>query len=155
MLGPGLHWAFPEPIERIEKISISEIQKVSSTVGNSLTPTDEAMGRKLQPAGQLNPAADGYVVMADQNLMHARITLGYRITDPLAYTFNFVDASNAVLTALNNSLVYAAAQTTSDEALTNNTVFKERILARMDTLISAQRLGITIEPGSQIGRAHV
>ena len=150
LLGPGLHWAWPEPIEKIEKISVSEIQKLTSTIGNSLLPADELLGRKLNPAPQLNPAVDGYVVMADQNIMHTRVALVYRITDPVAYSFNFINSSNTVLNALNNSLLYAAAGTTADEALTNNLVFKERILAHLGGQIAAQRLGITLETGSTL-----
>src|SRR5258708_35121649 len=33
LLGPGLHWAWPYPIEECVKVSITGIQKVSSTVG--------------------------------------------------------------------------------------------------------------------------
>ncbi len=33
LLGPGLHWSFPYPIDEVVKIPIKEIQNVSSTVG--------------------------------------------------------------------------------------------------------------------------
>jgi membrane protease subunit HflK len=33
LLGPGLHWAFPPPIDEVVKIPFTEIQTVKSTVG--------------------------------------------------------------------------------------------------------------------------
>ena len=33
LLGPGLHWSFPYPIDEVVKIPYREIQKVDSTVG--------------------------------------------------------------------------------------------------------------------------
>ena len=33
LLGPGLHWSLPYPIDEVVKIKFSEIQKVTSTVG--------------------------------------------------------------------------------------------------------------------------
>src|SRR5262252_5432743 len=33
LLGPGLHWSFPYPIDECVKVSITGLQKVSSSVG--------------------------------------------------------------------------------------------------------------------------
>src|SRR5438046_3021247 len=33
LLGPGLHWSLPYPIDEFIKVPITEIQRVSSTVG--------------------------------------------------------------------------------------------------------------------------
>src|SRR6185312_12954143 len=33
LLGPGLHWSFPYPIDEVERISVTGVQKVESTVG--------------------------------------------------------------------------------------------------------------------------
>lgn len=145
LLGPGLHWAWPYPIDEFVPIPITEIQKVTSTVGWYSSPD-------VRPPAlpSLSPATEGYLVMADQNIMHARATLDYRITDPIAYTLGFQAASNAVQNTLNNALLYAAAHSRADEALTNNTIFKERVLARLREQIANHNLGITIEPGSEV-----
>jgi membrane protease subunit HflK len=151
LLGPGAHWAWPYPIDEVVTIPVSEIQKVTSSVGwYSISAADEAAGRKPYPSQSLNPATEGYLVMGDNNIMHARVTLGFRITDPITYSLDFTAASNSVQNALNNALVYAASQSTADEALTNNTVFKERVLTRLRQQIDSDKLGITIEPGSEV-----
>jgi membrane protease subunit HflK len=147
LLGPGLHWAFPYPIDEVVPIEVGRIQTVVSTTGwYATTPAQEAAGTEPPPGPDLNPAADGYELTDDGNIIHARATLRYRITDPLAYVFDFVNASNVVLGVLNNALVYAAAHSTVDYALLDNAGFKEKVLARVNEQIDALKLGITLDP---------
>ena len=40
LLGPGLHWTFPYPIDDYKKVPITEIQRVSSGVGWYATTPD-------------------------------------------------------------------------------------------------------------------
>jgi membrane protease subunit HflK len=132
-------------------IPITEIQKVSSTIGWFATTPEMEQAGALPPASYaLNPAIDGYLLTSDSNIIHARATLDYRITDPVAYSFNFLNASNLIQNTLNRALVYAAAHSTVDEAMLDNPVFKERVLARVREQITALGLGITIEQGSEV-----
>ena len=147
LLGPGLHWALPYPIDEVVVIPVGQFQTVVSTVGwYATTAVQEAAGTEPPPGPSLNPAADGYALTADGNIIHARATLRYRITDPLAYSFSFVNASNTVLDALNRALVHAAAHSTVDEALLNNAGFREKVLASVNEQVDALKLGITIDP---------
>jgi modulator of FtsH protease HflK len=151
LLGPGLHWAFPYPIDEVVTIPITEIQKVTSSIGwYATTPEMEQSGTLPPPAASLNPAYEGYLVTADNNIIHARATLGYRITDPIAYTFNFTQAPGLIQATLNRALVFAAAHSTVDEAMLDNPAFKEKVLARVREQIAALNLGITIEQGSEV-----
>jgi modulator of FtsH protease HflK len=149
LLGPGLHWSFPAPIDEVVKIPIGQIQTIHSSAGwYATTPEIEAMPEKDRPAPpSLNPAINGYTLTADGNIIHVRATLRYRITDPLAYAFNFVNASNIVQDALDNALFFASSQYTFDRALRLDIAgFKEKILARVSELVSRHKLGITLEP---------
>jgi hypothetical protein len=151
LLGPGLHWAYPYPIDEVVTIPIAEIQKVTSTVGwFATTPEMEQAGTLPPPAYALNPAIDGYLITSDSNIIHARARLDYRITDPVPYSFNFLNASNLIQNALNRALVYAAAHSTVDEAMLDNPAFKERVMARVREQIAALGLGITIEQSSEV-----
>src|SRR5262245_53299675 len=78
LLGPGLHWSWPYPIQEYVKVSISGIKKVTSTVGwYAVTPEQELANAEPLPGGTLNPANDGYVLTADNNIVHTRATLTY------------------------------------------------------------------------------
>lgn len=147
LLGPGLHWAFPQPIDEVVKIPFSEIQTVKSTVGwYAVTPEQEASGEEPPPSPSLNPGVDGYVITADGYIIHSRATLYYRVEDPIKYQFDFTGASNAVQNALDNSLIYAASRFTVDDVLTRQvTKFRETVQAHVTTLLQNQNLGIVVE----------
>ena len=92
-----------------------------------------------QARPRLNPAAEGYTITADANIIHVRATLNYRITDPLKYSLNFVTASNAVQNALDNAIVFVSARTKVDDALRLERLrFQESIQSRVRELIEQQ-----------------
>jgi regulator of protease activity HflC (stomatin/prohibitin superfamily) len=154
LLGPGLHFAMPYPIDEVVKVPITELQRVESTVGwFFITPEQEVAGTEPYSGPSLNPAVDGYVVTADQNIIHARATLNYRIEDPVAYIFDFASASNAVLSALNNALVESAAQFKVDDILTRDVFgFKDTVRRRTTELLAAQKLGVVVEQLEVVSR---
>jgi membrane protease subunit HflK len=148
LLGPGFHWAFPAPIDEVVKIPFSEVQSADSTVGwYASTPAQELLPQTLPPpTDRLDPRSDSYVLTGDANIIHARATVRYRISDPTRYIFGFTNAAAAVTNALNNALYFAASQFNVDDALTRNqTAFRERIERRIDEIATQERLGITVE----------
>ena len=147
LLGPGLHLSFPYPIDDHEIISISGIQKVSSTVGwYATTPEQELANFEPSPGPSLNPAQDGYAVTADGNIVHTRATLTYRINDPVGYVFNFVNASNAIQNALDNALLYSASHFKVDDILTREVIaFNEEVKRRVAQVVDERKLGVIVE----------
>ena len=159
LLGPGLHWSFPYPIDEVIRVPITELQSLRSTVGwYAVTPEQELAGTEpdAPPGTPLNPAVDSYVLTADGNIAHSRATLHYRFDDPLRCVFGFTGGtngdftlagvSNAVLNTLNNALLQAAAQFTVDQMLTRDVVgFQEAVRRHFVQLVQARNLGITVE----------
>jgi membrane protease subunit HflK len=147
LLLPGLHPAFPYPIDECVKVSITGIQKVTSKVGwYATTPEMEMAGTEPFAGPSLNPAVDGYVLTADGNIVHTRATITYRINEPISFVFNFVNASNAVQSAADNAILYAASRFKVDDILTRDvTGFKELVRRRVEDLVEKQKLGIIVE----------
>ncbi len=150
LLGPGWHWSFPYPIDEIVKIPISAQQSVQTTVGWYYTTPGEDLndltGENLPVTQELNPAVDGYVITADHDIVHSRATLYYHVLDPLAYTFNFSNAQLIVQNALNNSLLYAAANFKADDILLDRvTAFTEAVQRRVTDLTDQEHLGIVVD----------
>ena len=147
LLGAGLHMSFPYPIDEIVRIPITQIQQVTSDNGwYFTTPEQELSGEELPAGPDLNPAIDGYLLTSDTNIIHARATLAYHVADPLRYTFNFADASNAVRNALDSALVYTAAKFSADDALINaRAQFQYAVQERATTLADEQNLGIVVD----------
>lgn len=148
LLGPGFHWAFPEPIDQVVRIPVGQVLAVESSIGwYAGTAAQEAAGTLPPPGDSLNPATDGYLLTGDANIIHVLATLRYRIAEPgLHYEFDFVNTSNLVQNAFNNALVYAAARYKVDDALTRDVAgFRELVRQRFDQLAAQQGLGITVE----------
>jgi membrane protease subunit HflK len=150
LLGPGLHYSWPYPIDEYVKVPITAIQKVRSSVGwFAVTPAQEVSGEDRNPlpvTTPMDPEVDGYVLTADNNIVHSRATLTYHIADPIGFIFNFVNASNAVLSALDNALVGVAGQFKVDDILTRDRAgFQQAVRKQATELVDGQNLGIVVE----------
>jgi membrane protease subunit HflK len=147
LLNSGWHWSFPYPIDEVVKIPITEIQKVTSSVGwYATTPEQELSGEELPAGPSLNPAVDGYAITADRNIIHTRATLYFHIEDPIRYVFDFASASNAVQNALNNALLYTTARFKVDDILTRDVAgFHDAVLQRVSSLTDQEQLGIVVD----------
>jgi modulator of FtsH protease HflK len=147
LLGPGLHFGFPPPIDEVEKIPITEIQQIRSTVGwYATTDVQEAAGTEPPPGATLNPAVDGYALTADHNIVHTRATLSYRIEDPIRFVFGFVNASNVIQNALNNSLISTAAQFKVDDIITRDVAgFRDAVTKAIADTLERQKLGVVVD----------
>jgi len=146
LLGPGLHFAFPPPIDEVDKIPTTEIQTVLSTVGwYSVSREQDALGTDPPFGAELNPATEGYTLTGDGNIIHVRATLRYLIKDPRAYRFNFVDAGNIVQNILNNALFHASSRYPVDRALDVVTL-KDAIYKKVSEEALALGLGIEVQP---------
>ena len=146
LLGSGLHWSFPYPIDEVVKIPITEVQKVTSTVGwYATTPEQELSGEELGAGQTLDPAVDGYAITADRNIVHTRATLYYQVDDPIRYVFDFSSASNTVQNVLDNALLYTTAHFGVDSILYSDVAgFQEAVEQRASQLADQEQLGITI-----------
>jgi modulator of FtsH protease HflK len=147
LLGAGLHWGWPYPIDEVVKIHYAQLQQVRSSVGwYNTTPEKEALDREDPAGASLNPAVDGYAITGDGNIIHTRAILTYQIVDPIQFEFEFTNASNAVQNALDNALLYAAARFKVDDALTREiTRFQDVVTARVTDLVQKENLGIVVQ----------
>jgi membrane protease subunit HflK len=147
LLGPGLYPWWPYPIGDFQRVSITGIQRVTSRAGwYAVTPEQELSGIEPPAFGPLNPAADGYALTADGNIVHTRATLTYTINDPIRYLFNFVNASNAVINALDDAVLYTAAHFNVDDILTRDVAgYADAVKSRVTKLLEMQDLGIHVE----------
>ena len=90
LLGPGAALVLPYPIDEHIKVSISGMQQVAPrSAGTRPRRSRNWRAPNRPPAASLNPALDGYVLTADENIVHARATLTYRISDPSSVCVQF------------------------------------------------------------------
>ena len=157
LLSAGLHWSLPYPIDEVVRIPITEIQKVTTTIGWYPTSPEMELAGTEPPAGpSLNPAFEGYVITADRNIVHTRATVSYHIDDPRTAVFNFASGtnhefslagiSNALLNAANNALVATAAKFTVEDIILHDTYgFQDAVRAHVAHLADQEHLGVIID----------
>lgn len=146
LLGPGPHWAFPPPIDEVVRIPVGQVQAIGSSIGwYATTAAAEAAGTESPPGDALRPGTEGYLLTGDENIIHLRATLRYRIAEPgLRYVLDFANASNVVQGAFNNALLFAAARYKVDDALTRDQAgLREVARNRFQQLVARHNLGIT------------
>ncbi len=147
LLGPGLHWVFPYPIDEIVKIPVAK--KVNMPVNSFWYPEMLPPGPKqrIRISEALDPIKDGYCITrsekqtqsisastgSDYNIVHSKWLLTYKIDDPERFFRNvyvedikpgeiYFDVITKSVTPLLKSLVGDAIVTamvhyTIDEAL--------------------------------------
>ena len=166
LLGPGLHWSFPYPIDEVVKIPYKEVQSVESTVGWFYMSPGQKTAYELTGAlppgsGTLNPAVDGYAITADRNIIHTSATIYYQVNDPIRAVLyfsagtnaplNLAGVSNIVQNALNNALLYTAAHFSVDDILSGDKAgFQDAVKLRVIQLADSEDLGITIQQCSVV-----
>jgi len=148
LLKPGLHWAFPYPVDEIVRIPVGQSQSTVSTAGwYAISAEEQAQGVEPSPLPYLRPGVDGYTLTADGNTMHVRATIKYRISDPIQYAFQFASFTNLLENVVNNALYHASSRFSAESAIyKNKTGFKEAVLAHVVEGIDRYKLGITLEP---------
>lgn len=146
LLGPGLHFALPYPLDVVKRIPITELQQVVSTIGwYATTPELEQAGQEPPAMPSLDPNVQGYVLTAERNILHARAQLTYLITDPVRFVLDFTNAPAALRDALDNALVRTAAQMPVDLMLTNNAILNENLAREVSRLIAERQLGVSVD----------
>jgi membrane protease subunit HflK len=161
LLGSGLHWSMPYPIDEVVKIPITQIQKVTSNNGWYYLSHDqelvEASGGDIGMAGpSLNPTIDGFMLTADTNVIHLKATLSYHIKDPIRailgfaggtnFAYGMTGISNAVVNVLDNALLYTAARFKVDDILTRDVEgFREAVQLRVTDMVQQENFGIVVD----------
>ncbi len=112
LLGPGLKWVFPYPIDEIIRLPVQKkINVPLNLFWYYVKPGEEmkeAAGEKTYASATLNPLTDGYCLVrgekqseaaavtegSDYNILHSKWVLTYQITDPESFFKNcFVNDS--------------------------------------------------------------
>jgi membrane protease subunit HflK len=159
VIGPGgPHFALPYPIEQVVRIPRAE-QFISLDREFWYEITDADAGKTAAEIAQgkqgpLNPEKDGSLITGDANVVHARWTLQYRITDPIDFIHNIakptgdprvvLDAANRVVRLVaEQSIVQAVAELSADEVIAG-VGNVERAAARMQQVLDEMESGIQI-----------
>lgn len=108
-VAPGLHYNWPYPIGKVDKIQSQEKKRIS--VGFEFS--DQAIGRASNPS-------DGEFLSGDRNIIKMEMVLQYSILEPFDYLFSVKDPSGLIRNLAKSSLTRAVARMNVDDVLEGN-----------------------------------
>jgi modulator of FtsH protease HflK len=134
-VGPGMHYRFPWPVERLDLVKTTSVKKVG--VGFAI-PAGESAG----PSGM-------ELVTGDTNIVNAALVLQYVIRNPAEFLFQIEDASAYVEAVAEGVLTETVIGMPIDEVLTRGRVaVQERVKAGTQEVLDRRRSGIRIVSAS-------
>ena len=131
---PGLHYSWPVPIDKIVRLKINQVQRLS--VGES------DVSRVL---GTTDGSADNYLLTGDRNLVQLNASIQFYIDDPEVYLFRAEDLPGVLKGAFFASLSAAVAEMDVDSILTvERLALQNRVLVSLQEEIRRLRLGVNV-----------
>jgi len=171
LLGPGFHWAFPEPIDEIVRIPVKKVQSLGIDSFWYFMTEDEKLGKATRYApATMNPTKDGYCLTrndsisgmesTDYNIVHSKWQLTYRIDNPERFFRNiyyrapnpgedFFDVTADMVEPLLRSMSADAIVTTMvkysiDEAIVSNPDIPDNVKSLLQQKLDQIDSGITV-----------
>lgn len=108
---PGIHWTWPYPWARVEKLKVMETKRL--TVG--VDAPDQVLGRG---AGQVK----AQFLTGDQNIINIRLAVQYAIKDPVQYLYSSRDVTAVIAKSVESSLSDVAVRRHVDDLLTTEKI---------------------------------
>ncbi|MDA7676392.1 SPFH domain-containing protein, partial [bacterium] len=135
-LPPGLHWAWPYPIDEIVQIPVNENRTITSDVGWR-TEDEETP----QASASFQPTYDGYTLTGDGNVLHVKAEMNFSLDETKgdaikAYELGFSDITGFLESVLDNAVYHASASRSAIDAYTKQFDLRNAIERRVKKTIS-------------------
>ena len=105
--GPGLNWHMPYPIETVEKVPVTRIQRLE-------------IGFRLMGDGSTRRIPqEALMLTQDENIVDISFIVQYRVRDVSDYLFNIVDGPMTVRDAAESAMREVIGRTNIDDVLTS------------------------------------
>lgn len=129
---PGLMLSFPYPIDEVIRIPVQELKEIV------IDGFWQAEGEG-QYATTFHPFEQGYAITADYNVIMPKLSIKYKIGDPVAWVLNNEDPNRIILDVIGVELRRAVSEMLVDDLLTIRKaelvlIIKTRSQERLDSL---------------------
>ena len=129
----GLNYHFPYPIETVSTPKVTEVKRIEigfRTIGKNQYQTI---------------SRESLMLTGDENIVDAEMIVQYRIKDPVAYTFNFIEPELTVRQASEASLRTVVGRHNIDEALTSGKfMIQEEAKELIQNILDKYNTGILV-----------
>ena len=130
----GLNYHFPFPFEKVSTPKVTEVKRIEigfRTVGKNQYQTI---------------TRESLMLTGDENIVDAEMIVQYKIKDPVAYTFNFIEPELTVRQAAEASLRTVVGRNNIDEALTSGKfMIQEEAKELIQGILDKYKTGIVVD----------
>jgi len=120
--GPGLNWHLPYPIETVEKIPVTRVQRLE-------------VGFRTLPGGRVREIdQESLMLTMDENIVDVSFIVQFKIKDAAAYLFNVALPTKAVRDAAESAIREVIGRTLIDDVLTTK---KAAVEVEVENLIQS------------------
>ena len=143
------NWSWPKPIDEVIHVPVKQIRTL--TINNFWyhedTPKRNEKDPKSMIAGKtLVPGIDGYLLTGDNNIVHTKWSLAYRISDPVLFFSKYIEPEVAITKTMENAVIKCISKTTIDHALFRNSEqLRLLILEEVRRNLAHLKLGVNVE----------
>lgn len=112
-VGPGPHYALPEPIEEVHKPQVTQVLR--SEVGfRSVGQSAKFQQGQVKTIGE-----EASMLTGDENIVNVQFSVQYKIKDPVEYLFNIMAPTALVRTAAEAAMREVIGNSEIDSAITD------------------------------------
>ena len=131
--GPGLNWHLPYPLETVEKVPVTRVQRLE--VGFRSIP-----GGRARPVGQ-----ESLMLTKDENIVDISFIVQYKVRDPADYLFNIDHPAITVRDAAESAIREVIGRTMIDDVLTTKKAAVEVEMEKLiQSIVNGYKAGISI-----------
>jgi membrane protease subunit HflK len=106
---PGMLFALPRPFDEVVRVNVQKILQADLI---TLVPPDEEWDPRT-----LDPVSVGYALTGDHNVVHARFSVRYKVSDPVAFALRCAAPEGVLSDALTAETVRAVGRRPVDDVL--------------------------------------
>jgi membrane protease subunit HflK len=131
--GPGLRYHLPGPIEAVEKVPVTALQRI--VIGDANVP---------DAAGAAAPS-DSLMLTGDENIVDLDFSVSWRVADAGAYLFNLREPDQAVRDVAESSMREVVGRTPLQAILTTGRGdVQTRVAELMQKTLDGYNAGVTV-----------
>ena len=131
--GPGLHWHLPYPVEKVEKVPVTRVQRLE-------------VGFRSLPGGRTREIPqESLMLTKDENIVDASFIVQYKVKDAADYLFNVAHITKAVRDAAESAIREVIGRTLIDDVLTTKKAAVEVEVQRLiQSILASYEAGVSV-----------
>ncbi|MDQ6958590.1 MAG: FtsH protease activity modulator HflK [Mariprofundaceae bacterium] len=131
--GPGLNWHLPYPVESVEKVPVTRVQRLE-------------VGFRNLPGGRGRQVPqEALMLTKDENIVDVSFIVQYKVKDVANYVFNVAHTTKAVRDAAESAIREVIGRTMVDDVLTTGKAAVEvEVEGLIQSILNSYKVGILV-----------